>query len=283
MAFSGIIEPSVNTLDHYKQRYRYSAILLRQLVVTEFKLRYQGSALGYVWTLLRPLFMFIILYLVFGVVFNAGANIPHYPVYLLLGILLWNYFAEVTNNGVGAIVSKGDLLRKLNFPKYVIVLAGSISAMINLLINFTVLIIFMVIAGVDVHWHALLFIPIVIELFVFSLGVAFLLSALFVRFRDVNYIWEIIMQAAFYLTPILYPITLVIDRSHLAAQLLLLNPMAQIIQDARYVLITPETITFEGLFSIGWYRVIPIIITILLVIVSAFYFRRQSPKFAEDI
>lgn len=264
-------------------RYRYSLVLLKQLVVTDFKLRYQGSALGYIWTLLKPLFTFIILYIVFGVVFNAGASIPHYPVYLLLGILLWNYFSEVTNNGVTAIVGKGDLLRKLNFPKYVIVLAGSISALINLIINFVVLIVFMIVAGVDVHWHSLLFIFIILELFIFSLGVAFLLSALFVKFRDINYIWEIIMQAAFYLTPILYPITLVIDRSHLAAQILLLNPMAQIIQDARYLLITPETITFSQLFSTDLYRLIPIGVTIVFAIVAAWYFRKQSPKFAEDI
>lgn len=227
--------------------------------------------------------MFVILYLVFGVVFNAGRAVPHYPAYLLLGILLWSYFAEVTNNGVNAIVGKGDLLRKLNFPKYVIVFAGSFSALINLLINFTVLIIFMVYIGVDVHWNAPLFVLLLGELFVLALGVAFLLSALYVKFRDIGYIWEILMQAAFYLTPILYPVSLVVERSHFIAQLLLLNPMAQIIQDSRYLLITPQTTTFEQLYSTGWYRLVPVAITILFAMFAAWYFRRQSPKFAEDI
>src|SRR5215213_964649 len=215
-------------------RYHYSLILLRQLVITDFKLRYQSSFLGYIWSLLRPLFMFIILYIVFAVVLHAGDSIPHYPVYLFLGIILWNYFSEVTSIGVTSIVAKGDLLRKLNFPKYVIVMAGSFSALINLLINFGVLGLFMIFSGVGLGWPALLLFLLLVELFVFALGVAFLLSALFVRFRDVNYIWEIIMQAAFYGTPILYDLKLVLEKSAAGAKLLLLNPVAQVIQDARY-------------------------------------------------
>ena len=117
------------------QRYRYSRILLKQLVVTDFKLRYQGSVLGYAWSLLRPLALFVILYLVFGKVFRVGDAVSHFPVYLLVGIVFWNYFAEVTSGSVTSIVGKGDLLRKINFPKYVVVLAGSFSALINLFLN----------------------------------------------------------------------------------------------------------------------------------------------------
>lgn len=270
-------------IEHWRVKYRYSIILLKELVRTDFKLRYQSSFLGYIWSLLRPLFMFAILYLIFGVVFNAGASVPHYPAYLLLGILLWNYFAEVTNNGVTAIVSKGDLMRKLNFPKYVIVLAGSISALINLVINFAVLGIFLVIGGIDLHWSSLLLPLALVQLFAFSIGVAFLLSALYVRFRDIGYIWEILMQAAFYLTPILYPITFVIERSEFAAKLLMLNPMAQIIQDSRYLLVTHETLTFEQIFGDGWYRLVPLGMTVVFAVTAAWYFKRQSPKFAEEV
>src|SRR3982751_3602188 len=98
-----------------RERYRYSAILLKQLVKTDFKLRYQGSVLGYLWSLLRPLFLFVTLYYVFSRVFKMGNAIPHYKQYLLLGIVLWNYFTEVTTGSVGAIVGRGDLLRKINF------------------------------------------------------------------------------------------------------------------------------------------------------------------------
>src|SRR5665648_313668 len=145
-----------NFLTRVKQRYAYSIILLKQLVITDFKLRYQGSALGYIWALLRPLFLFIVLFIVFDKFLRLGSTIPHYPVYLLLGIVLWSYFTEVTNLGMSSIVSKGDLLRKINFPKYVIVLAGSFSAFINLMINFVVISFFMMFNGIELHWHALM-------------------------------------------------------------------------------------------------------------------------------
>lgn len=270
-------------LGRIKNRYAYSFVLLKQLVITDFKLRYQGSVLGYIWSLLRPLFLFVILYIVFDHFLRFGDAIPHYPVYLLLGVVFWSYFTEVTNQGITSIVAKGDLLRKLNFPKYVIVLAGSFSAFINLIINSLVIALFMVINGVDLRLEALYIIPLVFELFLLALGAAFLLSAAFVKLRDLHYIWEIILQAAFYATPILYPLGLVLERSELAAKFMLLSPIAQIIQDARYVLITDQSLTFEGVYGHGWYRLLPIAFTLLLVIVSAIHFRKQSPKFAEEI
>src|SRR3981081_248471 len=135
-------------------RYRYSAILLRELVKTDFKLRYQGSALGYIWSLLRPLLLFVTLYIVFTKFLKVGQDIPHKAVYLLLGIVLWSYFTEVTLGGVGSIVGRGDLLRKINFPKYVIVVAGSFSALINLALNFVIIGVFMVLGHVELTWRA---------------------------------------------------------------------------------------------------------------------------------
>ncbi|MDB5184897.1 MAG: transporter [Candidatus Saccharibacteria bacterium] len=262
------------------QRYRYSIILLKQLVKTDFKLRYQGSALGYVWSLLRPLLLFVILFLVFDKVFKQGDAIPHYPVYLLLGIVLWNYFGEVTSGSVGAIVGRGDLLRKINFPKYVIILSGSFSAFINLLLNFIVIAIFMIIGGVTVSWHALLIIPIIAELFVFSIAVAFFLSALYVKFRDISYIWEVIMQAAFYATPILYALSVVPVRY---AKWLILSPMAQIIQDARYVLVTPQTQTIAHFHNSAWVWAAPFGVVAIITVVATTYFRNRSKFFAEEI
>lgn len=264
-------------------RYRYSLILLNQLVLTEFKLRYKGSFLGYVWTLLRPLALFAILYVVFVHFLRIGADIPHFAVYLLVGIVLWNYFTEVTNNGLSAIVGKGDLMRKLYFPRYVIVVAGSFSALINLAINLLVVGIFMFFNGVTVGWGALWIIPLIIELFIFALSLAFLLSALYVKFRDINYIWEVVLQAGFYATPILYPIQLVLEKSTLAAQLMLLNPVAQIIQDVRAVVITPETITLTKLFHEPLLQLIPLLIVGVFAIISVIYFRKKSPHFAEEI
>lgn len=261
-------------------RYRYSVILLRQLVITDFKLRYQGSSLGYVWSLLRPLALFVILYFVFAKFLKIGDSIPHFPVYLLVGIVLWNYFAEVTSGSVGAIVGRGDLIRKINFPKYVIVLAGSFSALINLALNFVVIAGFMIVNDVDIR-STIVFMPIfILELFIFSLAVSFFLSAVFVRFRDVNYIWEVIMQGAFYATPILYPLSLVPDN---IAKILMLNPIAQIIQDIRYILVTPASETIASVYGTRLARLIPLGMALILVCVSVWYFRSRSKHFAEEV
>lgn len=266
------------------ERYRYSVILLKQLVKTDFKLRYQGSMLGYAWSLLRPLFLFITLYIVFAKFLGVGADIPHFPVYLLLGIVLWNYFLEITTGSVSAIVGKGDLIRKINFPKYIIVIAGCISAFINLLLNAVIIGVFMIVTGVDIDIHALLAIPLILELTIFALGLAFFLSAAFVRFRDIGYIWEIGAQAAFYATPILYPLTMVIEKtSKDAAGLLLLNPMAQIIQDFRHVLVTPEAVIMSDLYGSSLIWLVPISIVIVTAGLSMWYFRIRSKYFAEDV
>lgn len=267
-------------MQKYTARYRYSIILLKQLVKTDFKLRYQGSVLGYAWSLLRPLFLFLTLYVVFAKFLKIGDAIPHYPVYLLLGIVLWNYFLEITSGSVSAVVSKGDLIRKINFPKYVIVLSACASAFINLILNFIVIAVFMIVTGVDVGLSAILIIPLIIQLTIFALGLGFFLSAAFVRYRDVSYIWEVITQAAFYATPILYPLSLVPE---FAQKILLLNPLAQIIQDARHVLVTPQTITIGDVYhtSLIWFA--PLSIVMAIAIVSALYFRSRSKHFAEEV
>lgn len=265
------------------QRYRYSVILLRELVRTDFKLRYQGSVLGYLWSLLRPLFMFAILYVVFGVFLKAKANIPHYPDYLLIGILLWNFFAEVTSGSVGAVVGKGDLLRKINFPRYIIILSVSFSAFINLLLNSIVFAAVMALTRVEISWHILVILPLIVELFIISLGLAFFLSALFVKFRDVTYIWEVILQAGFYITPILYPLT-----DHFVpgkyAKYMLLNPLAQIIQDARHGVVSnvsPIIMDFWG--GDRWIWLIPIGLCVAILIMGGIFFRKSSRDFAEEV
>lgn len=267
-----------------QQRYSYSLILLRRLVITEFKLRYQGSVLGYLWSLLRPLFLFVILYFVFVHFLRIGSDVPHWPVALLLGIVLWNFFAEVTGLGLNSIVERGDILRKINFPKYIIVLSGSISALINLGINLAVIGVFMIINGVNLHVDSLLSILYILELFIFSLGLSFLLAALFVRFRDINYIWEIATQGLFYASAIIYPLSLVIDKSQKLAVLVLLNPIAQSIQDTRHVLISdvnPTLTTLTG--GDVTITLIPIVIVLVTFIIGALYFKKKSPTFAENV
>ena len=262
---------------------RRNRILLRELVVTDFKLRYQGSVLGYAWSLLKPLFLFAILYTVFGLFLKIGGDLPHYPVYLLLGVVLWSFFTEATTQGLSAIVDRGDLIRKINFPKYIIIISNTLSALINLGFNLVVVFFFIVLNGVDLHWYALLLPLIIIELYVLALALAFFLSAFYVKFRDIGYLWEVLLQGAFYATPILYPISLVVDINEMAAKVLMLNPVAQVIQDARYVLVTPQTTTTYELFNGYWYAYIPFIIILIVTIVATLYFKNNSGKFAENV
>lgn len=261
-------------------RRSHSLILLKEFVITDFKLRYQSSVLGYVWSLLRPMALFIILYFIFVKFLRIGSDIHNMPIYLLLGIVLWNFFSEVTNGGVGAIVGKGDLIRKVNFPKYVIVLSGSISALINLAFNLIVVAVFLAITKVPVSFNILLLPLLFAELFILAVSVAFLLSALFVRLRDINYIWEVFMQAFFYATPILYPLSLVPLG---VAQILLLNPLAQIIQDIRYILVTPQAQTIGMVYQNEWMRLIPILIVVVIAVIAWRYFVAHQDSFAEDI
>ncbi len=261
---------------------RRNRILLRELVVTDFKLRYQGSALGYAWSLLKPLFLFAIMYVVFGMLVKLG-SVEHYSVYLLFGIVLWTFFSEATSQGMNSIISRGDVIRKINFPKYIIVLSTTISALVNLVLNLLIVVVLMIFNGVEFNLSSGMILLYIGEIYIFALGLAFLLSALNVKYRDTGHIWEIIMQAAFYATPIIYPLAVVIEKSELAAKFLMMNPVAQAIQDARYFLVTKETITSFSLFSNPLYMAIPFIIVIVVFIVGTLYFKKHSKYFAEQI
>lgn len=262
---------------------RRNRILLRELVITDFKLRYQGSVLGYLWSLLKPLLLFAILYLVFVQFLKFGGDLEHYPVYLLLGVVMWSFFIEATSQGMQAIVERGDLIRKINFPKYIIVVSGTISALINMLLNLLIVFVFMAIDGVDIQLTSLLLPLNLLELYVLSLAIAFLLGAVYVKYRDVGHIWEVFLQGAFYATPILYPIGMVIAQSEFAAKILMLSPIAQIIQDARYNLISHQTITTQGLIDTPILAVLPYLLVLVLIVFAAWYFKKNQARFAENV
>lgn len=255
--------------------------LLSELVRTDFKLRYQGSVLGYAWSLLRPLLLFVILYVVFVKFLRLGSGIQHFPIYLLLGIVIWNFFNEMTVQSLGSVVGRGDLIRKIRIPRWIIVLSSSISALINLVLNLLVVFVFMAINKVDLQLTILWLPLILLEVYLLALGLSLFLSAAFVKFRDVNYIWEVILQAGFYLTPILYPITLITNGT--LQKLILLNPMAQAIQDARYAAVSHQTTTIYRVFDGGWYSLIPFILVIVILLGGLSYFRKESKYFAENI
>ena len=252
-------------------------------MITEFKLRYQGSVLGYLWSLLKPLFLFVILYFVFVHFLKVGSDVPNWPIALLFGIVLWNFFGEVTSNGVGSVVGRGDVIRKINFPKYIIVISSSVSALINLFLNLLVLSVFMIITKVDLGWSALLTPLYVIELFVFAVGIAFILSTLFVKYRDMNYIWEIITQALFYGSAVIYPLSMIPTTTPELAKLILLNPITQCIQDARWSLIDHANVTAMAIHSSWWAQLFPLALSVAVFVAGALFFRKNSPYFAENI
>ena len=264
---------------------RRNRILLRELVITDFKLRYQGSVLGYIWSLLKPLMLFAIMYVVFVHFLRFGEGIEHFAVSLLLGLVLWTFFIEATSQGMQAIVGRGDLIRKINFPKYIIVISGTISALINLILNLIVVTVFMIFDGVDFSWSILLFPFTVLLLYVFSLGLAFFLAAAYVKYRDISHIWEVFLQGLFYATPILYPLQMVIEYGgDVAAKALMLSPVAALFQNGRAQVVGSENVvTANQLFNNPIYIAIPYIIIAIVVIIAAVYFKRSQAKFAERV
>jgi ABC-2 type transport system permease protein len=272
-----------NTLSHMLRNVfsKPNRALLAELVRTDFKLRYQGSVLGYAWSLLRPLLLFIILYVVFVKFIHLGKGVPHYPVYLLLGIVIWNFFNEATTKGASSIVDRSELIRKIRIPRWTIVLSSSISALINLVLNLLVVLVFLFINHVDLLHTSLWFPLIIVEVYAFALGISLILAAAYVKYRDVEYIWEVILQAAFYVTPILYPLLLITNLTF--QKLILINPMAQSIQEARYSIVTHQTITASAVFKGGWYKFVPIALVVLVLLVGVVYFKKESKYFAENI
>ena len=255
--------------------------ILGELVRADFKVRYQGSVLGYAWSLLRPLFLFLTLYVIFVYVFPIGNAVEHFPVYLLTGIIFWNFFAEATTMGLLSVVSRGDLIRKINLPKYLLVIANALSALINFGFGIIIVFAFALIGGISPSFQWLLTIPLVLEMFILTIGISFLLSSLYVKFRDVSYIWEVFLQIGFYASAIIFPLMSV---SESLQKWFFLNPVVQIIQDARYVLATHTSATLWSTTGVGWIRtIIPFAIIIVITVIGGIIFKRRSKTFAEDI
>ena len=254
--------------------------LIREMVSSDFKLRYQGSVLGYLWSLLRPLFLFGVLYVVFTHVIRIGSSIPHYPSYLLLGLVLWTFFLESTSSGMNAIISRGDLVRKVSIPKYIIIISTTLSATVNLCLNMLIVFVFMFIGNVPFTMNILLAPVFFIELIIFCSGISFLLSTLYVKFRDIGHIWDVILQILFYATPIIYSLSIVPEKY---IKLVSINPLAQIFQDIRSVMITPDTLTTKQVFDSELGRAIPILIIVFVTLLGILYFRRNSKNFAENL
>lgn len=253
--------------------------ILGALVRADFKVRYQGSVLGYAWSLLRPLLLFAVLYIIFGYVIPLGKDVDHYPVYLLSGIVLWTFFVEATVMGLTSVVARGDLLRKINIPRYLFVIASACSALVNLSLSLIVLALFAVFNGINPSFSWLLAVPLIFELFVLSVSIAFLLSSLYVRYRDISYIWEVFVQIGFYASAIIFPLSTVPENLR---KWFFINPIVQIIQDFRFFVATDTSMTLWSTVQ-GVRLLIPFAIIMAIVVLGAYVFKRRSKTFAEEI
>ncbi len=253
--------------------------LIKNIGLSDFKVKYHDSFLGYLWTLAKPLLLFTILFIVFTRFLKIGHDVPNYSVQLLLGIIVWNYFSESTITAMNSLVSKGALLRKIYFPREIIVLASGFTTFLTLLLNMAVLPVFMFLKHISVDAHVILIIPLLMELFIFTIGLSMLLSALYVKFRDIGHIWEVSLQGLFYATPILYTPALIPERFR---GLIMLNPMAQIIQDMRKVLIDPNVLSSYDVLKHGLW-LIPYILVGVVFLLGLLYFKKSSKYFAEEV
>ncbi|TPF92105.1 ABC transporter permease [Bifidobacterium sp. UTBIF-78] len=273
-----------NLVKSLQERYRYALIVFKELVKTNFKLRYQGSFLGVLWSVLQPLMLFAVMYVVFVKFLKFSDGTPTFPISLLCGTCLWQFFSESTSMGMRAIVDRGDLLRKIHFPNYIIVASTTMGSMISLAINLCVVILFGTFAHAHYTWRVILVIPSIIQLYAISLGVALLLGSLYVYFRDIGHIWEVLLQAMFYATPIIYPISMVQKNPefHWAADLLMLSPTTQTIMDIRHNLLSPEYVpTIWSMIDNRWLCLLPYVLSVIVLWAGIHVFRKYSAKFAE--
>ena len=187
----------------------------------------------------------------------------------------------MTNQSLGSIVGRGDLIRKIRIPRWLIVVSSSISALINLGLNLLVVLVFVFISGIDLMVTSLWLPLILLEIYILGLGMSLILATAYVKYRDINYVWEVILQAGFYATPIIYPLSLI--TSDLFQKVILMSPMAQAIQDARYSLATHQTTMISDVFGTNYIRLVPIIFCVLILIIGVLYFKKEAKNFAEDL
>jgi ABC-2 type transport system permease protein len=252
------------------------------LAVQEFKLRFFGSVLGYLWQLMRPLMLFGVLYVVFTQ-FVKVSDQKLFPVSLLLGIVLFTFFAEATAGAVSSVVDREQLVRKIHFPRLAIPLSVVLTATFNLLLNLLVVFIFGLSLGITVRWTWLELPVLAVLLACFVVGLAALLSAFYVRFRDVRPIWDVVLQMVFYGSMIIVPFETVYDRFHTLARLLLANPLAAIVQQARHAIVDPS-IPGTGAAMGGWERgLAPLAIIVATTALGLWVFNREAPRIAEDL
>lgn len=260
--------------------FRRSLALAWTLALTDWRLRFYGSALGGIWTLAKPFAFFGVVYVVFTEIVGLDENVKNYGVYILFGLVLFQYFSEITSNSVQSLVARENLLRKMYFPPLVIPMAVGLTAALNLGMTLVAVFIFVLGNGIYPQW-AWLELPVLIGLLtIFALGIGMLLSSLYVRYRDVQPIWEVLTQLTFYASPLLYVATFVPEayqRAYLA------NPIASLLTQIRHAVVDPTAPSTAKLIGPDVRLLIPLGIIFGTFALGYWVFRRESPRIAENL
>jgi ABC-2 type transport system permease protein len=273
-----VVKPSAVSGD-----WRRTVYLAITLAVTELKVRFFDSVLGYLWSLMRPLMFFGILYLVFNQIIRLGDTIEFYPVVLLMGIVLYTFLAEATGDSVESMIKHEGLIRRVAFPRLVIPLAVTVTAAFNLLMNLIVVFVFVALSGVEVRWTWLELPVLLALLMALALGIALLLSVLYVRFRDIKPVWQVVLQATFYATPILYPIEVVREQFPEAVAYVMCNPLAAINQQIRYAVLDATAPSAAAAIGGVGRLAVPVGIVAATFIAGLVCFVRMAPTIAEEL
>lgn len=257
----------------------YVARVLRVVSGAEFKLKYGDSALGYVWSIAKPLAWFAVLFAVFGRVFKLQAGFEHYGVYLLIGIVLWTFFADSTNIAIWSFVANGSVLRKLAFPRIVLPIASTVTTSLTFAANSLVVVVFVLLDGVRPQWTWLL-VPLPVALiYVFTVAVSLALATIHIRIRDARQVWELALQLLFFASPIFYPVGFL---PPWAQPIAFANPLVAGMQSVRALVIPQkEAITAADVYGTPFGILIPIAVCAAFVAFAYLLFRREEPYLAE--
>jgi ABC-2 type transport system permease protein len=255
-------------------------VLTWTLAVTEWKLRFYGSVLGYVWQLARPFAFFGVIYVVFTQIVDLGDQIRNYGVYILFALVLFTFFSEVTNGSVRSLVSREALLRKVSFPRLAIPLSVTLTGLFNLGGMLFAAFIFATASGIYPDWSWLELPVLVFMLTLLSCGVGMMLSVLYVRYRDVEPIWEVFTQILFYGSPVLYVSTLVPDcceRPYVA------QPLATIMTEMRHAVVDSSAPDVVASIGGAWRLVLPVAVIVGSFLLGLWLFNREAPRIAEHL
>jgi ABC-2 type transport system permease protein len=250
------------------------------IATTDFKLTYFGSVLGYLWSLMRPLMLFGVLYLVFSEIVKFGEGIKDYPMVLLLNIVLFTFFQEATQNCVTAVVNRESLVRKMHFPRLVIPLATVLTAAFNLAVNLLAVFVFLLAYGIQPRASWLLLPLVLVALLAFTVGVGSALAALYVRYRDVQPIWLVASTLLFYGSPVLYTIEQVPEDVRTAY---LINPLAALLEIARVIVIDPSAPTLGEATGSSAAWIAPLAVVVGVCAAGLWLFSYEAPRVAEEL